>query len=88
MLESRALLYKTQVLLTCNTAGAFFIALRYETFKFQINVTKKYIDKKLKETIKQRNNRIRCSTDIQLTVTFGVSPKESPFPEKLVNVVG
>jgi hypothetical protein len=32
--------------------------------------------------------RIRCSKNTHLTVTFGGSPKESPFPEKLVNVVG
>lgn len=31
--------------------------------------------------------RIRCGKDTHLTVTFDGSPKESPFPEKLVNVM-
>jgi hypothetical protein len=95
MFESRTLLYKTQVLLTCNTAGTFFIALRYNTFKWKINVKSKYSEKKLKETMKQSSNRdeagtwrIRCSTDTYLMVTFGVCPKELPYPEKVVNVVG
>jgi len=45
--------------------------------------------------MKQRSNRdeagtwrIRCSKDTHLTVTFSGSPKESTFPEKLVNVMG
>jgi hypothetical protein len=51
--------------------------------------------KRLKENMKQCSNRdeagtwrIRCSKDTHLTVTFGGSPKEFSFPEKLVNVVG